>query len=253
MKDKRVATDEYTIRPIITVRIDGPKSMYTYLMNWDQRVLSGCGAWFIEGASKRILVDTGRESIVSFLGGAGPIFQKVQTIEDGLARLGLEPADIDTVILTHLHGDHVELARKFPKATFVVQKSELDFARRPRGVSAGVPYKQELFEGLNFEVIDGDEEILPGIKALLTPGHSPGGQSVAIRTSKGLAVIAGLCSIQENFDPPEAVRSLMPIITPGVHTSTLDADASCLRLKEIADVIIPLHDLASLEKESIPD
>jgi hypothetical protein len=43
MKDGLAAKAEYVIRPILTVSRDGPKSMYTYLMNWDQRVLSGCG------------------------------------------------------------------------------------------------------------------------------------------------------------------------------------------------------------------
>jgi N-acyl homoserine lactone hydrolase len=253
MGDKPATTSEYIIRPILTVRTDGPKAMYTYLMNWDQRVFSGCGAWFIQGASRKILVDTGRESTVSFLGGGGPSFEKVQSIEDGLGRLGLEPSDIDTVILTHLHGDHVELARKFSKATFIVQKSELDFARQPRGVSSAIPYRKELFEGLEFEVIDGDKEILPGIKVLLTPGHTPGGQSVTIRTSKGVAVITGFCCIRENFEPPQTVRDIMPIVTPGVHISTLEIDESCLRVKEIADIIIPLHDLDLLKKDSIPD
>lgn len=252
MKDKGTVKDEYIIRPILLVKIDGPKPMYTYLMNWDRRVLSGCGAWFIEGASRKILVDTGRESTASFLGAGGPIFEKVQSIEDGLCRLGLELADIDTVILTHLHGDHVELARRFPRATFIVQRTELDFARRPRGISSGIPYKQALFEGLNFEVIDGDEEILPGIKVLLTPGHTPGGQSVAISTGKGLAVITGFCCIRENFNPPEGIKHIMPIITPGVHTNTLEVDESCLRVKEVADIIIPVHDLECLQKESIP-
>lgn len=165
----------------------------------------------------------------------------------------MEPADIDTVIVTHLHGDHIELGYKFPKAVFIVQKDELDFALQPRGISAGLGYRKELFEGLNFEVIDGEKEIFPGIKVLLTPGHTPGGQSAAIRTRKGLAVITGFCCIRENFDPPGATRHILPIITPGVHTSTLEIDESCLRVKKIADIIIPLHDLESLQKGSIPD
>jgi glyoxylase-like metal-dependent hydrolase (beta-lactamase superfamily II) len=253
MEDRQSIQNEYSVRPILLTKIDGPKAMYTYLMNWSERITSGCGAWFVEGSSRRILVDTGRESTASFLAGAGPIFEKVQTIEDGLGHLGLEPADIDVVILTHLHGDHVELARRFPKATFVVQKAELEFAYRPRGVSAAIPYRKELFEGLRFEVVDGDVQILPGISVLLTPGHSPGGQSVAIRTGKGLAVITGFCCIRENLDPPGAVRHLMPVITPGVHVSTVEVDESCLRVKEVADIIVPVHDIEFLRKETIPD
>jgi N-acyl homoserine lactone hydrolase len=253
MEDKCAIDGEYVIRPILTVKVNGPKCMYTYLMNWDQQVQSGCGAWFVDGASRKILVDTGRESTASFLGGGGPSMEKVQCIEDGLARLGLECSDIDTIILTHLHGDHVELARKFPKAIFVVQRAELDFARKPRGIISGIPYRKEFYEGLRFEVIDGDAEILPGIDVFLTPGHTPGGQSVAIRTNEGIAAITGFCCIRENFEPPQTVKDIMPIITPGVHMNTLELEESCLRLKEIADIIIPSHELAFLQKDSIPD
>jgi glyoxylase-like metal-dependent hydrolase (beta-lactamase superfamily II) len=237
---------------MLLTKIEGPKAMYTYLMNWGERMVSGCGAWFIEGSSKKILVDTGRESTASFLAGAGPIFEKVQSLEESLRHLDLEPADIDIVILTHLHGDHVELARRFPRATFIVQKTELEFAQRPRGVSSAIPYRKELFEGLRFEVVEGDVQILPGISVLLTPGHSPGGQSVAIRTEAGLAVITGFCCVRDNFDPPDAVRHLMPVITPGVHVSTVEVDESCLRVKELADIIVPVHDIEFLRKKSIP-
>lgn len=245
-------TSEYVIRPILLVRIDGPKPMFTYLMNWDQRVTSGCGCWFIEGAREKILVDTGRESTAAFLSSGNMSMEKVQSIEEGLRKLRLKPADIDIVILTHLHADHVELGRKFPKASFMVQRAELDFARQPRGISSAVAFRKELFEGLNFEIIDGDEEILPGIKVLLTPGHTPGGQSVAITTNKGLAVITGFCCIRENFDPPEAIKNIMPVITPGVHTSALELDESCLQIKKVADIIIPLHDLEVLQQDCIP-
>jgi len=253
MEGDPTPTNEYLIRPILLVKINGPKSMYTYLMNWGDQVFSGCGAWFIEGASRKILVDTGRESTISYFSGKSMNIEKVQSIEDGLSHIGLKPSDFDTVILTHLHGDHIELAHKFTKATFIVQKAELEFGRKPHGIISAMAYKKELFEGLKFEVIEGDVEIFPGITVLLTTGHTPGGQSVAINTNKGLAVITGFCCIRENFDPPQAVKEIMPIVTPGVHTSTFEIEESCLRVKKIADIIIPLHDLECLQKKRIPD
>ena len=112
---------------------------------------------------------------------------QVQTMEHGLAKLHLEPKDIDTVIFTHLHWDHVEMARQFVKARFIVQKEELDFAFRPHDVAAAF-YDKELFEGLDFHTIEGDCEIADGVSAMLL------GQNAAVtgrQARKPPAVAAG--------------------------------------------------------------
>jgi len=227
-----------------------PKAVYTYLMNWDQRVTSVSGLWFIEGSQTKILVDAGRASLAAAF--SQTELEPVQSLEDGLGKLGLEPADIELIILTHLHYDHVELAFKYPRAKFIVQKAELDFALNPRGAISRAVYRKELFEGLNFEVIEGDSEIVSGVKVLLTPGHTPGGQSVAINTGQGLAVITGFCCINENFEPPEEIRKMTPIITPTIHLNVLELDESMLMLKEISNIIIPVHDAGFFEKDIIP-
>ena len=59
--------------------------------------------------------------------------------------------------------------------------------------------------GLNVEFVNGDYELTKGIRVILTPGHSPGGQSVAVDTDDGTYVIAGMCTIRENFYPPAEV------------------------------------------------
>ena len=80
------------------------------------------------------------------------------------------------------------------------------------------------------------------------PGHTPGGQAVVVETSKGKAVISGLCSIRENYYPPEDVKTLVspfatyPVIAPGSHSDIFQAYQSLLKIKEKADIIIPLHD-----------
>lgn len=250
MGNKAAGMNEYSIRPIPLIRMHQPKPVFTYLMNWGQRVTTCSGLWFIEGSQRRILVDTGRSSLVASF--SQTQLEPIQSLEDGLSKFGLEPADIELIILTHLHYDHVELAYKYPRAKFIVQKAELDFALNPRGVTAGVVYKRELFERLNFEVIEGDSEIISGVEVLLTPGHTPGGQSVAINTKEGLAVITGFCCIRENLEPPEKIRKIMPIITPGIHLNVCELDESMLKLKQISNIIVPLHDAEFFEKDMIP-
>jgi len=82
---------------------------------------------------------------------------------------------------------------------------------------------------------------------MLTPGHSPGGQSVAIETEKGTAVITGFCCINQNF-----VEGGWPVAVPGVHTNATQAYDSMLKVKEIADIIIPVHESTFAKKEMIP-
>ena len=121
---------------------------------------------------------------------------------------------------------------------------------------AGV-YQKHLFDGLDFELIDGDHELMPGIQILFTPGHTPGIQSVAVETEAGLAVLTGFCCISENFEPqssPAWKTSQVPeVIPPGIHTDMLQAYQSMVRVKQLADIVIPFHDLELTSKTTIPD
>ncbi len=107
-------------------------------------------------------------------------------LEDALRELGHGPEDIRWVINTHLHFDHAggDLSREglaFPRARYVVQKRELDFARHTNERTAG-SYLPHNFEGVPFELIDGETEILLGIRGLPTPGHVPYHQSILLES-----------------------------------------------------------------------
>jgi glyoxylase-like metal-dependent hydrolase (beta-lactamase superfamily II) len=114
-------------------------------------------------------------------------------------------------------------------------------------------FDRELFEGLNFEVIDGDFQVSEDVKILSTPGHTPGTQSVSVRTDDGLAIIAGFCSLADNFAPPPLPNGkTVPIIAPGIHINAFEAYDSLKRIKDMADIIIPLHDPSFIIKKVIP-
>src|SRR6267378_2032024 len=112
-------------------------------------------------------------------------------LEDALRELGHGPDDIRWVINTHLHFDHAggdnwidpagKIGLAFPKARYVVQKGELDFARHTNERTAG-SYLAPNFQGVPFQLIDGETEILPGIRGLPTPGHVPYHQSILIES-----------------------------------------------------------------------
>ncbi len=112
-------------------------------------------------------------------------------LEDALAELGHRPEDVRWVINTHLHFDHAggdrfrdpsgRLVLAFPNARYVVQKGELDFARHTNERTAA-SYLPHNFADVPFQLIDGEQEILPGIRGIPTPGHVPYHQSILVES-----------------------------------------------------------------------
>ncbi len=110
-------------------------------------------------------------------------------LEDGLRELGHGPDDIRWVINTHLHFDHAggdtwrdpagKIGLAFPRARYVVQRRELDFAQHTNERTAG-SYLTPNFNGVPFTLLDGESEPLSGIRCLPTPGHVPFHQSVLV-------------------------------------------------------------------------
>jgi glyoxylase-like metal-dependent hydrolase (beta-lactamase superfamily II) len=111
-------------------------------------------------------------------------------LEDALAELGHRPEDVAWVINTHLHFDHAggntyrtggTVRITFPRAKYLVQKGELEFARHTNERTAA-SYLAHNFEPVAFTLLDGPAEPLPGIRCLLTPGHVPYHQSVLLES-----------------------------------------------------------------------
>jgi N-acyl homoserine lactone hydrolase len=211
---------------------------------------TACYIWYIEGPDAKIIVDAG-DNAADFLAKHAPETDIV-SVEAGLGKFNLKPADIDIVIVTHLHCDHIALAHLYKNAKFVVQKKELEYALNPHPIDA-VLYDRSFFNRLNWEVIDGDKEIVTGISVLSTPGHSPGGQSVEISTSAGKAIITGFCSTMETFSPTKEMKGRgWEVTIPLIHHDALQAYNSTLLVKRRADIIIPIHEAAFLRKDIIP-
>jgi glyoxylase-like metal-dependent hydrolase (beta-lactamase superfamily II) len=131
-----------------------------------------------------------------------------------------------------------------------VQEEELKAAFSTHPMAKRFYYVPDLIKDIEFETIKGDKEIVKGISVMLTPGHTPGSQSILIDTEKGKVVITGMCSIAENFDPPE--EWLKPFVIPGICTDPIALHDSMKRIIEVADIIIPSHlnELAAKQKLS---
>ena len=243
------AKKSYCIRPIPLCRIVRDKSQWTYRVNYGQKVDSGVYVWYIENSEPKILIDAGIQA--EQYADHGLSAEHVQTLEQGLERVGIRIEDIDIVILTHLHFDHIALAPRFEKTKFVIQKQELDFALNPHPMVAS-SYNHAAIRNFDFDVVDGDKEIIEGVNVILTPGHTPGTQSVAVRLPTNLAVIAGFCCIGDNFAPSPAMKAKgLEVVAPGINLNALQAYDSVLKVKKVADVIVPLHDICFMDKDRI--
>ncbi len=239
----------YSIKPIALCEGIRDMSQWTYRWNVGKKVKSACYIWYLEGSDPVTLVDAGAQG--EHFNPEFPMTTRI-SLDDGLASVGLRPEDVRIIVLTHLHFDHVAQARRYPNAEFVVQKKELEFAEHPHVFNA-VDYDRKLFEGLNFRTVDGDVELLPGITLLHTPGHSPGGQSVMVQTRKGKAIITGFCSQLSTFTQTDFMKERgLEVAACGLHTDCREVYDSALRVKRLADIIIPCHEPAFMDVKTIP-
>ncbi len=154
-------------------------------------VISPYTCLFINTGTNKLLVDTGA--------GFAPTNGKLL---ENLAAIGVAPADIDTVILTHGHADHIGGTADstgttlFPNARYVMTSTEWDFWNQEDPNLNPMPADEHLKHLLidfahaklppirkQLDLIDHETEIVPGIHAIPAPGHTPG--HIALSISSG--------------------------------------------------------------------
>ncbi len=235
---------KYVIHPLVVGINETDQGIMTYQKGYGKRIYLPIYVFYLEGGDQKILVDTGMEEFMVPPGAAEDTNLKIMEFEEALATVNLKPEDVDIVIQTHLHNDHCENTYKCTNAKVYVQQAELDFFKSPHPLDHR--YYSDLLDESEVVTVEGDREIAPGIRVILTPGHTPGGQSVAVETDRGTAVITGFCCNAENFP------SVGPAVTPGVHINAIEAYESAQRVRELADILIPIHDVEIGRSGKIP-
>lgn len=242
---------DYKIISLPIAESVGDLSQMTYVRNIGQGYTRNNYIWYIDGPEKNIIVDTAGKA--EALEKHNYPSKQINKPEEALEKVFLEPEDVDVVILTQAHFDHLQYAKKFPNAEFIIQEDELRTAKNPHPVFASI-YEpiQPVLDEINFSVVEGNKEIVEGVSVMKSPGHTEGGQSVIVETEKGDAIITGLCVIDENFYPPEEVQQFLPVVPPAIHIDLKQAYDSMIEIKEKADIIVPLHEHKYTEIERIP-
>lgn len=218
------------------------------------KVMTPSLCWLITGGEKKVLVDTGMcdTERANKWHHAGSRQEPGEAVHQQLGKFGLKVADIDVIIFTHLHWDHVQNLSQFPDAELVCHEKEWQFAMAPipsywhsyeHPIIGAVPP----FQGREFRLLKGDaeQEILPGISAFFTPGHSPGSMSVAVETADGPYVIAGdaVMTYDNLRGDPAKRQKFLPI---GRYTDIFQVFDSLERILNraggVMEHVLPGHD-----------
>lgn len=152
--------------------------------------------WLLEGPDGTIVVDTGFDPEVGRRLGRTCLVEPAEAF----ARLGVDTAAVQQLILTHLHYDHTGNLGLFPNARFVLSRRELDFwtnpiAARHHFAQLVVPAELERVRAAHQEgramLVEGGQEIAPGLRVFIAGGHSPGQLVLSIDTASGPTILAG--------------------------------------------------------------
>ncbi len=163
---------------------------YPDLLNEDGKFLTTIGGYLIEAGERKIIVDTGIGPVNIPFPGFGPFFGGKYL--ESLAQTGVTPEAVTDVIFTHLHLDHVgwtttaengQHVLTFPNARHAVTQAEWEFwygGTNPAGPDPEA-VQRPLAPIITF--FQGGDELLPGLRILSTPGHTPGHVSLLLETA----------------------------------------------------------------------
>ena len=158
------------------------------------------GCYVVRSQGKTILVDTGYgPGPFDYLGGL-----RGQLMED-LAARQVDPEEVDTVFHTHLHIDHVgwntlqrdgKAVPTFPKARYLAHQADLEYFRKPEVQAAqSAPFMESCVESLVelgiFDTVVTDTNLTDEVRAVHTPGHTPGHMSLWVTSQGQRAFIEG--------------------------------------------------------------
>jgi glyoxylase-like metal-dependent hydrolase (beta-lactamase superfamily II) len=168
----------------------------------------------LRGHRETLIVDTGSYAYRPLL-------------TERLDAYGLKPDDVTGVLVTHLHWDHVCNYPLFPNARIYLAAEDLEWAvAQPVGYWA-IPelHVERLAAEPRVERLREGDEFLPDLRALATPGHTPGHMAYVAEGERGELVFAG-----------DAVKNQAELMTERVDM-TLDADASAASVRRIRESV----------------
>lgn len=161
------------------------------------------------------------------------VYHLDRTISSQLAAIGLKPADVNYVLVSHTHGDHIGNIGLFPDATVVMQQAEYQWINSPPpsdpNLNTLVTLARKLLgQPRRLELIAGDVDLFRdgSVTLISTPGHTPGSQSLMVHLAKsGYVVLSGdVAHLEDNFERD---------IVPSLNVDKRESIESMDRIKQI--------------------
>ena len=195
---------------------------YGFSFSTDQGPFGFSTNSLVTAGGRTILVDTGPSARRSWL---------VQALQSK----GLDPDDVDIVVLTHMHWDHCQNTDLFRNARILVHPTELDYARNPnRADFAVAQYMADMVDKMKVEPISQGDTVVEGITVMETPGHTKGHISVAVGEGSDTVLLTG--------DALPDSGSIIRGLPTNIFWDVEDARSSVQRMVSTSRVFYPGHD-----------
>ncbi len=198
--------------------------------------------WLLKSERRTILVDTGFNQVTAKARNRQLICCPI----DALSILGVDPAQISDVVITHLHYDHAGNIRKLPRASFHLQDAEIEYAtgrymrQPPLRHAYSVEDVVDIVRCVHQERVifhQGNDPIAPGVELIHIGGHTRGLQSLRVLTERGWVVLA---SDAAHYYDNLRLRNPFPIVFN--VGDMLTGYETLLRNAALPDHIVPGHD-----------
>lgn len=222
-----------------------PGAEKLYIMNCGEGVAGDIGRWspgvnegqsmdfvdtcyLIKHKQGWFLWDTGiPDAVAAMPNGLAPAdpkavtWKRPKTLASQLEQIGVKPADIKAMGVSHTHPDHIGNVEMFPQATLYVQKAEYDWP--------GANNEPRFKPSHPVELLSGDKDVFGdgSVTILSTPGHTPGHQSLLVKLPKtGAVVLSG-----------DAVHFRSNWENRRVPVNNVSKDQSLASMQKIADTL----------------
>jgi glyoxylase-like metal-dependent hydrolase (beta-lactamase superfamily II) len=248
----QTATPEYTIEAIrfgtwknfrlATLLKDAPE---------DQKIEIAVIIWLIRGGGHTILFDSGYHKIKDLVDRSIDYAPPDQALRES----GVDPASVTDIIISHVHGDHMDGLDLFPNATVWIQKAEYEYytkdAWQPGGNTRGADpgdildlVRQNTRGKVRF--VNGDNvEIFPGITAYTGARHTFASQYIRVAGNPPYVLASDNCYLYENV---KSRRASGNYFAPSDETAQVAALDRMVQLAGSPDRVIPGHDMLEFQR-----
>jgi N-acyl homoserine lactone hydrolase len=215
------------------------ESVWTPGENVGKSIEFSSTCWLIKHGNQWVLWDTGvPQSALNDPKGWSTlpkliVYHLDKTISGQLADIGLKIGDINYVVLSHTHGDHIGNVGLFPDSKIVMQRAEHSWIYSPDGTNDNVNQLKALARKLmgkpkDLQLVDGDTDLFGdgSVTLISTPGHTPGSQSMLVHLkNSGFIILSGdVVHSEENFEKD---------IVPSLNTDKAASIASMEKVRRM--------------------